>query len=534
MKDDGPILAGLVVSSVVLNPLCLAAALGVRISRGARPPTRGVTPKPGARLVWTFAILALVTCLPRVNLVSPAAAHEVSNAADSNVNDVWSRDLISAVRTGNFERVDALLATMPSGLGERPLIRALLASAGQQDSAMFRRLVDAGADWRGQDGSGALVMSTAAKSSSAVLRELLELGADPNGGSRHTPPIIAAARNPDQKALRMLLDAGADLDVQWHNTVPLTATMAFGPNPAMLANLDLLISVGADVNAMAAPDPEQPHMPAHTPLFYAVGAGRFRFAERLLAAGADPNQVVYRYLPDGTTITLGALVEAERQTSMTGSNAMENLLRSYGAERVGDPLDVIERAVARNSLRAEDHYRKLTDDEASHLLSLIQESIDGLPMDVEFEKEAYATRQHDGAWVVTEHLAAWPQSENRRRSHTVTCTFPPNDSGSWECKGIKARYRQRLGPDQPWFTVSGDISETRIDQLIAVAHARIPGCPESATYLISAVSEGYVVIMENSVQLNIIETDNVLTVAKPLIGDPGCFVAPDPDPRART
>ncbi|MEM9304250.1 MAG: M56 family metallopeptidase, partial [Pseudomonadota bacterium] len=444
---------------------------------------RDLPGKRPRRVALALAILGaglLAAALPRVVLLPAAAAEMTPTESATQGHTAWSRDLTRAVMISDAARVDEILAKRPADAGPEALQSALVAASRLPDPTGFERLIDAGADWRGIDGGGAFLMSVAAASSAPVLAELLALGADPDGAPEHfTPPLIAAARNPDQRALELLLATGAELETRFRSMTPLIATMSFGPNRAMLANLEWLIAAGADVNRVVDSDPNRPtELADTTALHHAVAMGRPRFAARLLDAGADPNHLATRHLPDGTMLSIAPLTEANRQARATGSNAMAELLRRYGAVSRGDTAEVIEAALARHALRNEDQFRELTSEETRHVLDVVSGAIPGLPSEITFaQKPVMITRQEDGRWTLTEPLAAWPESTHRRRSHLVACELPAGSESDWSCRSAKERYRQRLDVGQRWFTVSGELDEARVRELVDFARSAAPGCP---------------------------------------------------------
>ncbi len=242
-------------------------------------------------------------------------------------------DLIGAVRSGESERVEALVAqganvnassadgTTPlhwaAGLDDRAIARVLLAAGAMPDAAnrygmtplhlavenasldLARWLLDAGADPNHTLPEGETVLMTAARTGDPeVLELLLDRGAtvDARESWQGETALMWAAAGDHADAVRVLVEHGADIDArstlheferrrQGQSVLPLgdwTALMIAAREDARGAGRTLL-DTGADPD-IADPD-------GATALAIAVINGNWEFGRLLLESGADPNLV---------------------------------------------------------------------------------------------------------------------------------------------------------------------------------------------------------------------------------------------------
>ncbi|MES2623646.1 MAG: ankyrin repeat domain-containing protein [Pseudomonadota bacterium] len=203
----------------------------------------------------------------------------------------------------------------PDPDGMSPLVLAI--HNGHWD--ISKRLIEAGADVDQWDKFGRAALFTAIggrkentvmandplnqTDGATIVRMLLEAGANPNmqlylrpakarGGplSRGTTPLIVAASGGDLDMIRLLLEHGARADLlQADRQGPVSALMtARGPEDTIDEALRLLVSAGADVNALASPHHLQ-RTRGGTPLHYAVRSGKTKALATLVELGADLN-----------------------------------------------------------------------------------------------------------------------------------------------------------------------------------------------------------------------------------------------------
>jgi ankyrin repeat protein len=253
---------------------------------------------------------------------------ELTAAADcANSDD----PLVLAASSGDLREVDDLVAGghdpgQPDADGNRPLPCAV----GGDHVAVVEALLDAGADPEGLDRGGRLPLTLAVESGQVDIgAALLDAGARPDGLGSQIPLVTAVERgggpfvellldagaDPDGRGGRgplaraagagwtavcdLLLAAGADPDRPDLGTTPLVAAMD-APGDDALAIVDLLLAAGADaqqpsaradepLSALIAGERSSDESSYHTPLFRAAFARRADLVNRLLEAGADPD-----------------------------------------------------------------------------------------------------------------------------------------------------------------------------------------------------------------------------------------------------
>ena len=221
--------------------------------------------------------------------VAAAVAVTVFGDAGSGAAAVAEAPLVEAARSGNAERVQALLAqgldaNAPDGDGTTALHWAAL----NDDVASAEALLAAGARADAANRFDATPLAVASENGSAAFVELLlDAGADPNWATPEgETALMTAARTGRADAVRLLLDRGADPNRResWRGQNALMWAAAENH----LAAADALIDGGADVTAGSDG--------GFTPLLFAVRAGYLGMTRKLLAAGASPDET----LPDGT------------------------------------------------------------------------------------------------------------------------------------------------------------------------------------------------------------------------------------------
>ena len=223
-------------------------------------------------------------------------------------------ETVAAIRAGNVEELDALLAANPELATSR-----IVADDGVQE----RSLLHISTDWPGKF-----------PNSAATIRCLVAHGADVNaryvGDHRETALHWAVSCN-DVAAVDALLDAGADIEAdgavlgggsamadavgfaQWdaaRRLVERGARTTLG-EAAALGLLDRV------EHRFATDPPAKPRI--DVALWFAASGGQIATAEFLVARGADPN-----WVPDWEPCT--ALDAAERN----GFPEMANWLREHG------------------------------------------------------------------------------------------------------------------------------------------------------------------------------------------------------------
>ena len=190
------------------------------------------------------------------------------------------------------------------------------------DVALVKRLIAAGADVKVKNAYGATAMSEAAVvANAAVLEALLAAGADvdsPNAEGQTA--LMVVARSSNVAAAELLIKHGANVNAREERKGQ-TALMwaAAQSQPAMV---ETLLAHGAEVDARShvndwerrvTAEPRQKNMPSggFTPLLYAARQGCLDCARKLVAAGAAVNGTD----PDGITPLLSSLLNAHFDTA---------------------------------------------------------------------------------------------------------------------------------------------------------------------------------------------------------------------------
>lgn len=212
-------------------------------------------------------------------------------------------ELIAAVESRQREEVERLL-----GAGANPNARkgkkSVFELADPRDHAILAALIRAGA-WN-KKVQGMIVWATM-EGLSDVVKILLERGADPNAKAPIGSALQLAAERGDLQALEHLLSHGADPDAGGTFATPLLA--ALGNEHTQAA--ERLLKAGASANLKA-------EMGTTTPIALASALGLTPLVQRLLGAGADPNEVCPQVVIQQFRATAGSfetyplLVAAER------------------------------------------------------------------------------------------------------------------------------------------------------------------------------------------------------------------------------
>jgi len=209
--------------------------------------------------------------------------------------------LLSAVKAGDQGAVTEWLARGDADPNESDPdgTTALAWAAHNDDVAIARALLDAGADVAAKNRYGVGALHLASENGSAtMLSALLEHGADPDGGlPAGETALMTAARAGDIEALRVLIDAGADVNAKegWKGQTALMWAAAEDNAEA----IRLLLDAGADIDARSDTG-------EFGALTFAVRAGAIEATRALLDAGADVNETMY----DGTSMLVLAVTNA--------------------------------------------------------------------------------------------------------------------------------------------------------------------------------------------------------------------------------
>jgi ankyrin repeat protein len=193
---------------------------------------------------------------------------------------------------------------------------ALADAAEQRNAALFRKLLDAGADVNAAQVDGMTALHWAVyNDDAATARMLVRAGAKINAANRYgVPPLSLAATNGNADLVKLLLEAGADANatLPGGETVLMTAARVgnvdavksllarnadpnareeSGQTALMWAAVEghpavvrALIDRGADVRAKVAS--------GFTPLFFAAREGHIDVVRAVLEAGANVNETI--------------------------------------------------------------------------------------------------------------------------------------------------------------------------------------------------------------------------------------------------
>lgn len=204
------------------------------------------------------------------------------------------KELLEAIRSGEFDRVPVLLETHDDakqlinardGSGNTVLMHAALYAP----SEVVALLLTKGADPNAANVAGATPLMRAGGDLRKV-QLLLAAGAHINARSElgNTSLILAARRPGAGEVVELLLDKGADVNAA--NKFGVTALMA-ATAANDLASMKLLLKHGADVNANPRAYEVDPIWGGgRTPLMWAAFLGNAEAATLLLSHGADPNR----------------------------------------------------------------------------------------------------------------------------------------------------------------------------------------------------------------------------------------------------
>lgn len=193
---------------------------------------------------------------------------------------------------------------------------ALADAAEQRNAALFRKLLDGGADVNAAQVDGMTALHWAVYHDDvATARMLVRAGAKINAANRYgVPPLSLAATNGNTDLVKLLLEAGADVNASLPGSETILMTAARVGN---LENVKALLARGADPNVRergdqtaimwaaaeghasvvktlidAGADIRAKLKSGFTPLFFAAREGHIEVARTLLAAGVNVNEVI--------------------------------------------------------------------------------------------------------------------------------------------------------------------------------------------------------------------------------------------------
>lgn len=217
-------------------------------------------------------------------------------------------ELIRAVESRKRKEVERLLAA-GANANARKGRKSLFELADQRDHAILAALIRAGAWNKKVQG---MVVWAAMEGLSDVVKILLERGADPNAKAAVGTALQVAAERGDLQSLESFLAHGADPDAGDMLATPLLAALGKGH----VETAERLLEAGASAQLKA-------EMGTTTPIAVASALGLTSLVERLLCAGADPNEVCPQVVIERFRSTAGGsqtyplLVAAERGHSDT-------------------------------------------------------------------------------------------------------------------------------------------------------------------------------------------------------------------------
>ncbi len=240
-------------------------------------------------------------------------------------DDPLARELIQAIRTGNLESLQELLAAHPDLAQARVTGR----------KGGFRTPLHIVCDWPGFFPNGP-----------AVVKMLIAAGADPNGGveegTNSEAPLHWAASSDDVEVAEALIAGGANIEAMGGSIAggtPLGNAIGYGcwrvarllvDHGATVeklwhaAALGMTSRVEAFFTGPSSPTPKE----VNDAFWQACHGGYRRTAEYLLARGADLN-----WIPDYAKRT--PLETASASGFDTGREALVNWLRESGAKSSG-------------------------------------------------------------------------------------------------------------------------------------------------------------------------------------------------------
>lgn len=187
-----------------------------------------------------------------------------------------------AVRSGNLEEAEALLAEEPTLVDAEGDGRALLFEALQNEQKqMVLLLINNGVDVNIKDKNCFSPLHCAAQQGHVEIAEILiAKGANVNATDMMgETPLHAAVLGGHKDIVEVLLAGGANVNAE--NQMERTP-LHFAARDGHLDVVEILLAQGADVNA-------KDKSPSRTPLHYAAQQDHKDVAELLLAQGADVN-----------------------------------------------------------------------------------------------------------------------------------------------------------------------------------------------------------------------------------------------------
>jgi cytohesin len=187
-----------------------------------------------------------------------------------------------AVRSGDLEKAEALLAEEPTLVDTEEGGRTLLFEALREDQRnMVLLLIDNGVDVNIKDEHRFTPLHCAAQQGYSEIAELLiAKGANVNATDMMgETPLHSAVLGGHKDVVEVLLAGGADLDAE--NLIRRTP-LHFAARDGYVDVVEVLLAQGASVNV-------KDKSPGRTPLHYAAQQDHKDIAELLLAQGADVN-----------------------------------------------------------------------------------------------------------------------------------------------------------------------------------------------------------------------------------------------------